>query len=140
MEQTPQFVEKQTKVAAKLRLVQATQAGASWREAAQTVGLTISRSTAYRYRKGFHHFGEAALHDRRKGHPSKLKAATQTWLVEYCRLHPQITTSQLRQVLKEYFEITVSERRLRDVRATLGISRQIPATTPNQAAAAKKTN
>jgi len=116
---------KAEKVETKLKLMTAIQAGSSWEEAARTVGLAISRATAYRYLKSYQSGGEKALQDGRQGHPAKLKAEVQNWLNDYCRANPHLTSPQLQQALATHWGIRVSVSRLNEVRRRLGVTRQI---------------
>jgi transposase len=123
MEETPPPQDKNKRLESKLKLVTALQAGTAWQEALQTADLTLSRATTYRYLKAFQKEGEAALQDGRKGHPAKLKAEVQAWLVEYCQPNQQLPSRQVQLALKARFGITVSISRLNEVRAALGIAR-----------------
>ena len=112
-----------TKFEARLKLVKTMQTGSDWQSAAQAAGLTTSRSAAYRFLKAFHDCGDQALFEGRHGHPSKLKAEIQTWLVDYCQANPSVTSPQLQAQLHAQFDLTVSISRLNVVRARLGITR-----------------
>lgn len=81
MEELPQITDKAKKLVTKLELVKALEAGVPWKEAAETTGLTTSRSSAYLYYKNFRDGGEKALQDGQQGHPVKLKTAVQAWLM-----------------------------------------------------------
>jgi hypothetical protein len=69
MEETPKFQPENEKVVVQLSMVEAIQKGTHWREALKAVGLTISRTSAYRYRKGYEAQGQVALQDGRAGTP-----------------------------------------------------------------------
>lgn len=127
-------------VVAKLSLVEAIQMGTPWREAAKMFGLSISRTSAYRYRKAYQAQGLAALHDGRQGHPSKLKPAMREWLMEHCQNDPQLTSPQLHKALQAQFGQTLSVSYLDEVRRKLNISRQAlsEAGASNPVAKAKK--
>jgi len=124
MQQTTDPQKPNEKLAAKLSLVAALKNGTNWREAAKTSGLTLSRTSAYRYRKGYEARGEAALWDGRQGHPSKFKPPMQQWLAQYCRDNPQLTSPQLQKALQEQFAQTLSVSYLDEVRRKLKLSRQ----------------
>jgi transposase len=113
-------------------MVTAMDSGSRWEEAIQTAGLPISRATAYRYLKSYRTGG--GLQDGRQGHPAKFKPRVQTWLIEYCEAHPQVSSAQLQPLIQGEFGFSVSVRGLNEVRRTLGISRQLP----SQAEAKKK--
>lgn len=142
MEQTPnppsQNENENEKITAKLLFVQALQNGTGWREAAKAAGLSLCRTSAYNYRKRFEQSGEAALQDGRQGHPSKLKPAEQTWLVQYCRNNPHLTSPQLQQALQEHFQLTVSVSYLNQVRRNWRISRQALHETGEASSTSKK--
>src|SRR5438552_736096 len=118
--------KKAAQLETKLRLVEMMQAGTSWEEAAQIVGLRTSCTSAYRYARGFRDFGLSALEDGRQGHPSKLKVEVQARLVEYCQANPQAPSSELQTVLANEFGISVTIRHLNIVRQALALSRQSP--------------
>jgi transposase len=85
-------MEKEQRREAKQHLVVLMHQGISWKEARATVGVHISRSTAYRWVQGVQSRGEAALLDRRHGHPTKLREAVLQWLV--ARLSRQSTDAE----------------------------------------------
>src|SRR5690242_12426310 len=62
--------------------------GCSWREAVKAAGVQMSRATAYRQRQRLLAGGEAAWHDRRQGHATKVRGAVRTWLEGYYQHHP----------------------------------------------------
>ena len=74
---------------AKACLVSCMQEGYSWQVAKAVAGLQISQSSAYRLWRAFRQCGEAALSDKRHGHPSKLRGAARAFLEERCRQAPQ---------------------------------------------------
>ncbi len=65
---------------AKACLVSCMQEGYSWQVAKAVAGLQISQSSAYRLWRAFRQCGEAALSDKRHGHPSKLRGAARAFL------------------------------------------------------------
>lgn len=138
MEETSNPPEQNEKLVAKLSLVEAIQNGTRWREAAKTSGLTISRTSAYRYRKAYEARGEAALRDGRQGHPSKLKPPMQEWLAQYCRDNPNLTSPQLQKALQGHFGQTISVSYLDEVRRKLKISRQALAESGETPSTSKK--
>ncbi|MBO0782048.1 MAG: helix-turn-helix domain containing protein, partial [Ktedonobacteraceae bacterium] len=111
--------------AAKAHLVQLMQAGYPWREAVAAAGLHMSRSTAYRLVQAVQTHGEAALQDKRQGHPAKLREAVLQWLVATCRAHPQMPSSEVRVALQEQFDIAVSLGHLNRVRAQWGMGKRV---------------
>ncbi|MBO0791659.1 MAG: helix-turn-helix domain containing protein [Ktedonobacteraceae bacterium] len=111
--------------AAKAHLVQLMQAGYPWREAVAAAGLHMSRSTAYRLVQAVQTHGEAALQDKRQGHPAKLREAVLQWLVATCRAHPQMPSSEVRAALQEQFGISVSLGHLNRVRAQWGMGKRV---------------
>ena len=101
-------MEKEQRREAKQHLVVLMHQGISWKEARATVGVHISRSTAYRWVQGVQSRGEAALLDRRHGHPTKLREAVLQWLV--ARLSRQSTDAKpapVQAALQEQFDIYV---------------------------------
>ncbi|MDP9381716.1 MAG: helix-turn-helix domain-containing protein [Chloroflexota bacterium] len=65
--------------------------------------------------------GEAALGERRHGHPYKLTGTVREWLVERCRGMPRVPARVLRAELSDRFGVTVSITHLNRVRAELGV-------------------
>ena len=114
-------MEKEQRREAKQHLVVLMHQGISWKEARATVGVHISRSTAYRWVQGVQSRGEAALLDRRHGHPTKLREAVLQWLVATCRANPQMPSREVQAALQEQFDIYVSIGHLNRVRGQLGI-------------------
>jgi transposase len=108
---------------AKAQLVANMAAGQSWREAAAQAGLTISRSAAYRLAQRARTEGEGALEDQRHGHPSKLSAPVQQWLVATCREAPYQSGQMLQAALEQRFGLQVSRGHLNAIRARLGLKR-----------------
>ena len=114
-------MEKEQRREAKQHLVVLMHQGISWKEARATVGVHISRSTAYRWVQGVQSRGEAALLDGRHGHPTKLREAVLQWLVATCRANPQMPSREVQAALQEQFDIYVSIGHLNRVRGQLGI-------------------
>jgi transposase len=117
-------MEQAERQQAKARLVANMVAGQSWREAAASAGLAISRSAAYRLTQRVRTEGEGALVDQRHGHPSKLSAPVQQWLVSTCRDTPGQSGRMLQAALEARFGLTVSIGHLNAMRAQLGIPRR----------------
>jgi transposase len=140
MEQTLHLPSQKEKLVAKLLFVAAFQPGRHWREATQAAGLTIGRSSAYRYRKEYTERGIATLQDGRQGHPSKLKPTMREWLIQHCRANPHLTSPQLQKALHQQFAQTISVSYLDEVRRKLKINRQALTQTgeTSPAGAAKK--
>jgi transposase len=111
--------------ATKAQLVLLMQTGYPWHKAAATAGLQISRSTAYRLLQAVHTQGEAALQDRRHGHPAKLREAVLQWLQAFCRTAPQTPSREVQTALQEQFGIQVSIGHLNRVRAQLSIGNHV---------------
>src|SRR5258708_10664744 len=114
-------MEKEQRREAKQHLVVLMHQGISWKEARATVGVHISRSTAYRWVQGVQSRGEAALLDRRHGHPTKLREAVLQWLVATCRPNPQIPSHHVQAALQVHFDIYVSIGDLNGVRVHVGV-------------------
>lgn len=109
---------------AKRQMLLLMQAGMSWQEAANNVGIQTSRSTAYRWLAAFRTRGDEALHDGRHGHPAKLREPVLKLLEERCRSHPQMASTHLQAELQERFGVTISITHLNRVRAASGLGRQ----------------
>ena len=62
---------------AKAHVVATMNQGQSWQEAVASVGLSISRATAYRWQRRVHLEGERALDDQRHGHVYKQQPTPQ---------------------------------------------------------------
>ena len=109
--------------AAKVQLIAGMQRGQPWQEAAKAAGLQISQATAYRLLHRVRTEGEAALHDGRHGHASKLRDPIRQWLEGYCRASPACTSRTVQTALSERFGAWISITHLNRVRAALGVSR-----------------
>lgn len=110
--------------AALAHLLEGMRRGQPWREAARDAGLTVGRATAYRLLRRRRMEGEAALHDRRQGHPYVLRAPVRHWLQAYCRAHPTQSGRLIQAALWEQCGVTVSISQINRVRSTLGLSRR----------------
>jgi transposase len=108
---------------ARLRLVAGMRRGQPWHEAAAAAGLVVGRSTASRLRRRVQTEGEAALEDRRHGHPSKLRAPVRAWLEGYCRGSPAPPSHVVQAALRARFGLRVSVGHLNAIRAALGLGR-----------------
>ncbi len=107
--------------AAKAALIAAMDEGYPWQEAAAKAGVVVSRATAYRLWLRAWREGPSALDDARHGHPSKLRAPIQQWLLETCTQTPTTPSPALQVTIADRFGITVSVRQLNRVRAALGV-------------------
>jgi transposase len=107
--------------AARARLVEEIDHGASWEEAVATAGLLVSRATAYRIWLRAWREGPSAFEDQRHGQRTKLHAPIQTWLVAYCQAAPHTPSHELQPLVQHHFGITLSVRHLNRVRAALGV-------------------
>jgi len=107
--------------AARARLVEEMDDGASLEEAVATAGLLVSRATAYRIWLRAWREGPSAFEDERHGHPAKLHAPIQTWLVAYCQAAPHTPSHELQPLIQHHFGITLGVRHLNRVRAALGV-------------------
>jgi transposase len=106
---------------AKAQVVATMNQGQSWQAAVASVGLPISRATAYRLQRRVRLEGEAALDDQRHGHVYKLREPMRRWLVSYCQHAPQTPSHRLQQILREQFNVDLSIGYLNEVRAALGV-------------------
>jgi transposase len=116
-------MDRDARRAARRRLVEGMRRGQPWHEAAAAAGLVVGRSTAYRLRRRAQTEGEAALEDRRHGHPSKLRAPVRAWLEGFCRGRPPPPSHVVQAALRERFGLRVSVGHLNAVRAALGLGR-----------------
>ena len=107
--------------AAKVRFVEAMDGGMNWQDAAAQAGLLISRATAYRIWLRAWREGPSSFEDARHGHPAKLLAPIQDWLIAYCQAAPYTPSHQLQPLIQHHFDITLSIRHLNRVRAALGV-------------------
>lgn len=96
--------------------------GRPWKEATATVGVHISRSTAYRWLEIWRRHGEAALLDGRHGHPGKLREPVLTFLEARLKPTPETPSREVQAALHNQFGITVSIGHLNHVRSQLGLS------------------
>jgi transposase len=113
--------------AAKLRLIEGMRQGQSWHEAAVAAELQTSCTAVYRLLRRANTEGdEAAVIDGRHGHPAKLRAPVQTWLVEHYGMAPETPSRVVQAAVRERFELEVSISQLNRVRAALGVGRPRP--------------
>jgi len=115
-------MEQEQRQAAKRQMLALMQAGQPWRAAAATVGIQVSRSTAYRWQQAVRTRGEAALQDGRHGHPAKVLPGVLQWLESRCLATPQIPSSELQRDLQEQLGVLLSMSHLNAVRAMHGWS------------------
>ena len=108
---------------AKAQLVAGMLAGQSWRQAAASAGLAISRSAAYRLAQRVRTEGAGALEDQRHGHPAKLSAPVQRWLVATCCAAPCQSGRALQTALEAQFGFKVSVGHLNALRAQWDLRR-----------------
>jgi transposase len=110
--------------AAKAHLVARMQAGQSWHEAAASVGLQTSRSSAYRLLRRVRTEGAVALDDQRHGHPTKVRQPVREWLAAFCCAAPEATGRTVQTAILERFGLEVSVSQINRLRAALGVRRQ----------------
>lgn len=110
--------------AAKKQMMALMQAGQPWQEAARIAGVQTSRSTAYRWFQQFRTQGEAALHDGRHRHITKMRKPIREWLEARCRQEPNLPSSSLQQELNAHFGVLVSITHLNRICAAQGLERQ----------------
>jgi transposase len=104
---------------AKAQVIATMNQGQSFQEAVDSVGLPISRATAYRWRRRVQLEGETALDDQRHGHIYKLREPVRRWLVSYCQQAPHTPSHLLQRVLRDQFNVNLSIGYLKEVRAAL---------------------
>lgn len=106
---------------AKAQVVATRNQGQSWQEAVASVGLSISRATAYRLQRRVQVDGETALDDQRHGHVYKVREPIRQWVVNYCQQAPYTPSHLLQQLLRDQFNVNLSIGYLNEVRAQLGV-------------------
>ena len=110
--------------AARLRLIEGMRDGQPWSEAAAAAELRTSCSTAYRLLRRANAEGDAAaVVDGRRGHPAKLRAPVQAWLVEQYQAAAETPSRAVQAAVRERFGLEVSISQLNRVRAALGVGR-----------------
>ena len=107
----------------KVEVVELMVAGHRWSEAVEQAGVQISESTAYRWCNCWRVEGQAGLKDGRHGHVYKMTEEVRDWLKEYCERAPHTPSQEMRKMIKERFEVTISRGHINRVRAELGVSR-----------------
>jgi transposase len=120
-EMSNQPMTREQRRSAKAQVVAAMNQGQSWQKAVASVGLPISRATAYRWQRRVQVEGETALQDHRHGHVYKLREPLRQWLVSCCRQAPHTPSHRLQQILREQFNVDLSIGYLNVVRAALGV-------------------
>ncbi len=106
----------------KARLVAVMLEGRKWHQAADSAVIRTSRTAAYRLLRLARSEGDAALEERRHGHPYKLTTPVREWLVERCRGMPGVSGPALQAGIEQQFGIIVSTSQINRVRAELGVS------------------
>ncbi len=106
----------------KARLVAGMLEGCKWHEAADSADICTSRTAAYRLLRLVKEEGDAALEDRRHGHPYKVTPSVREWLIERCRGTPDLSGRVLGAEIEERFGIHVSITHINRVRAELGVN------------------
>jgi transposase len=120
-------MDRERQQAAKLRLIEGMRQGQSWHEAAAAAELRTSCTAAYRLLQRAKTEGdEAAVIDGRHGHPAKLRAPMQAWLLEHCGAAPETPSRAVQAAVRERFGLEVSISQLNRVRAALGVGRPRP--------------
>lgn len=107
----------------KQQVVERMQAGQGWAEAIEQVGVKVCQSTAYRWGRCWRDKGKAGLSDGRHGHQYKMSPEIQAWLKAYCGQAPHLSSSQVKELIREKFKVEISRGHLNRVRAELGVSR-----------------
>lgn len=115
-------MEKEQQRMAKRQVALLMQQGSSWKEATATVGVHISRSTAYRWLEAWRTQGEAAFQEGRHGHLAKLREPVATVLETLCQHAPETPSREVQMALQKQFGISVSIGHLNRVRRQYGLS------------------
>ncbi len=105
----------------KARLVAAMLEGGKWCEAAERAGISTSQTAAYRLLRLVRSEGDAALEERRHGHPHKVTPPVREWLLERCRGTPDLPGRVLRDEIEARFGVGISITHINRVRAELGV-------------------
>ncbi len=105
----------------KAQLVAGMLEGKRWDEAARAAGMKTSQTAAYRLLRLVRSEGDAALEERRHGHPHKVTPSVREWLIERCRGTPGLPGRVLRDEIEERFGVGVSITHINRVRAELGV-------------------
>jgi transposase len=116
-----QLMTREQRRTPKAQVVAAMNQGQSWQEAVASVGLSISRATAYRWQRRVQVEGEMALDDQRHGHVYKVREPIRQWVVSYCQQAPHTPSHLLQQILRDQFNVDLSIGYLNEVRAKLGV-------------------
>jgi transposase len=120
-------MEQEGQRAAKLRLIAGMRQGQSWQDAAAAAELRTSRTAAYRLLRRAKAEGDAAaVVDGRHGHPAKVRAPVQAWLVERYGEASATSSRAVQAAVREHFGLEVSISQLNRVRAALGVGRPRP--------------
>lgn len=114
-------MEKEQQQEAKQQVASLMQQGLSWKEAIATVGVTVSRSTAYRWLTAWRLQGATAFQDGRHGHPAKLRGAAWALFEERVKAVPETPSREIQATLRQQFGLTVSIGHLNQVRSHLGL-------------------
>ena len=114
-------MEREQRREYRLRIVEGMRCGLPWQQATSEAGMTTCRATAYNLLRLVRCHGEEALEDGRHGHPYKLTAPVQEWLLEYCRGAPGTPSRVVRTEIEQRFGVVVSTSQINRVRAVLGV-------------------
>jgi len=110
-------MDQEHRRAAKLRLIEGMRQGQSWETAAAAAELRTSRTAAYRLlRRAKAEGDQAAVADGRHGHPAKVRASVQAWLVEQYQAASEAPSRVVQAAVRERFELEVSISQLNRVR------------------------
>ena len=114
-------MDKEQQRQTKQQLAVLMEQGTSWKKAAESAGLHISRSTAYRWLDTWRMQREAAFQDGRHGHPAKLRGPAWTFFEEMVKAAPETPSREVQAALHQQFDLTVSIGHLNRVRSQLGL-------------------
>jgi len=103
-------------------MMELTQAGQPWREAAQCAGVQTSRSTAYRWWQAYRRQGDTAPVDGRHGHPSKACEPVLNFLEARWSQAPQTRSRAIQQEVREQFGQAISITHLNCLRKARGLA------------------
>jgi len=118
----PSRVTPEQRQAGKRQIIQLIEQGESVRQARIQGEVPMHRATVYRLLKRVQTQGEAGYNDERHGHPVKLRGEVRTFLIESCQATPPLSSSKLKALIQERFDLCLSISQLNRVRASLGLT------------------
>src|SRR5437588_6716078 len=96
-------ITREQRQAAKRQIIEHIKKGASVREARTAAAVAMHRTTVYRLLRRTQTEGQAAFSDGRHGHPVKLRGEVRTFLIDFCRASPSVSSPALQTALQNRF-------------------------------------